>query len=154
MFRVFSKIFFKIVVLKNFAIFTGKYLCWSLFIIKLQAWSPVTLLKRVQQMRFPVNIAKFLRTSFLQNTSWRLLLNVTFVKIKANSQFKILCSCFIPSIYSIFYSLEIWYKRRVTYSLSQNIHIIAQMFTDVTSFYCKIPVFNRNEQFPNDKRLT
>ena len=29
-----SKVFFKIVVLKNFKIFTGKYLCWNLFLIK------------------------------------------------------------------------------------------------------------------------
>ena len=32
-----SKMFFKISVLENFAIFTGKHLCWSLFLIKLQA---------------------------------------------------------------------------------------------------------------------
>ena len=32
-------------VLKNFAIFTGKQLCWSLFLIKLQAWRPATLFK-------------------------------------------------------------------------------------------------------------
>ena len=32
--------------LKNFAIFTGKQLCWRLFLIKLQAFSPETLLKR------------------------------------------------------------------------------------------------------------
>ena len=31
-----SQIFFKIGVLKNFAIFIGKHLCWSLFLIKLQ----------------------------------------------------------------------------------------------------------------------
>ena len=31
--------FFKIGVLKNFAMFTGKHLCWSLFLIKLQAAS-------------------------------------------------------------------------------------------------------------------
>ena len=30
-----SQMFFKIGVVKNFAIFTGKYLCWSLFQIKL-----------------------------------------------------------------------------------------------------------------------
>ena len=30
--------FFKINVLKNFAIFTGKYLYWSLFLIKLEAY--------------------------------------------------------------------------------------------------------------------
>ena len=32
--------------LKNFAIFTGKHLCWSLLLIKLQAFKLVTLLKR------------------------------------------------------------------------------------------------------------
>ena len=31
--------------LKNFTIFIGKHLCWSLFLIKLQALRPVTLLK-------------------------------------------------------------------------------------------------------------
>ena len=33
-------------VLKSFAIFTGKQLCWSLFLIKLQAFSPASLLQR------------------------------------------------------------------------------------------------------------
>ena len=36
---------FKIGVLKNFAVFTGKHLCWSLFLITLQVWWPETLLK-------------------------------------------------------------------------------------------------------------
>ena len=49
-----SKMFFKISILKIFAIFTGKYLCWSLFLIKLQAVKC-----------FPVNIAKFLSAEFL-----------------------------------------------------------------------------------------
>ena len=38
--------FFKIGVLKNFAIFSGKHLCWSHFLKKLQAFRPATLLKR------------------------------------------------------------------------------------------------------------
>ena len=38
--------FFKIGVLKNFAIFPRKHLCQSYFLIKLQAWRSVTLLKR------------------------------------------------------------------------------------------------------------
>ena len=40
--------FFKIDALKNFANFTGKHLCWSLFLIKLQPLWPVknTLLYR------------------------------------------------------------------------------------------------------------
>ena len=41
-----SQMFFKIGVLKNFANFTGKQLCWSIFLIKLQAFRPTTLLKR------------------------------------------------------------------------------------------------------------
>ena len=32
-------------VLKDFAIFTGKHLCWSLFLIKLLAFRGATLLK-------------------------------------------------------------------------------------------------------------
>ena len=43
---------FKIGVLKNFAIFMEKDLCWSLLLIKLQAFRC-----------FPVNIAKFLRAA-------------------------------------------------------------------------------------------
>ena len=33
-------------VLRNFANFTGKHLCWSLFLVKLQTFRPATLLKR------------------------------------------------------------------------------------------------------------
>ena len=33
-------------VLKKFATFTGKHLCWSHFLIKLLIWRPATLLKR------------------------------------------------------------------------------------------------------------
>ena len=49
------QMFFKIGSIKNFAIFTGKHLCWGLFLIKLQV--------------LPVDIAKFLRIAFLCNTS-------------------------------------------------------------------------------------
>ena len=73
-----SQMFFKIGVLKNFAIFTGKHLRWSLFLIKLQAltffiehrWWLLADLglqlieKRLQYRYFPVNIAKFLGTAF------------------------------------------------------------------------------------------
>ena len=49
--------FFKIGVFKNFAIFTGKHLCWSLFLICC-----------------PVNVTKFLRTSFFtEHLRWLLL---------------------------------------------------------------------------------
>ena len=51
-------------VIKNFGKFTGQHLCHSLF-NKVTGIKPATLLKRRLWHRFfPVNIAKFLRTSF------------------------------------------------------------------------------------------
>ena len=50
-------------VVKNFAVFKGKNLSWSLFLIK-----------SFQHRRFPVNIVKFLRTPILKNICERLLL--------------------------------------------------------------------------------
>ena len=41
-----SQMFFKIGVLKNFANFTRKQLRWNLFLVKLKALSPETLLKK------------------------------------------------------------------------------------------------------------
>ena len=44
--RCHSQIFSKIVALKKFTIFTGKCLCWSLFLMKLLDFRPATLFKR------------------------------------------------------------------------------------------------------------
>ena len=55
-------------VLINFAKFTGKHLCQGLFLSNFTK-------KRLWQRCFPVNFAKFLRTTFSQNTTWRLLLH-------------------------------------------------------------------------------
>ena len=60
-------------VLKDSANFTEKHLCWSLFLIKLQA---STLIKRLQHRCFPVKFEKFLRTPILKNICERLLLKV------------------------------------------------------------------------------
>ena len=38
--------FFKIDVLKNLAMFTGKRLCWSYFLRQLQGWRTAIVLKR------------------------------------------------------------------------------------------------------------
>ena len=48
-------------VLKNCAIFSGKQLCWSLFLLKKRLWHKC----------FLVNLAKFIKTPFLQNNSGR-----------------------------------------------------------------------------------
>ena len=56
--------------LKRFATFTEKNLCWSLFLIKLQAFRLAALLKRAYNTScFHVNIAKLLRNAFLWNIS-------------------------------------------------------------------------------------
>ena len=61
-------------ILRNFEKFTGKRLCQILFYDKFAHLKPVTLLKKRPWHRcFPVNFAKFVRMSFLQNTSGRLL---------------------------------------------------------------------------------
>ena len=65
----------KIGILKNFRNFTGKKLCWSLSLIKLQAWRSAILFKRDSNRCFPVKVAKFLRTPFLKNICERLFLN-------------------------------------------------------------------------------
>ena len=54
---------------KNFANFTGKPLCWSLFLksCRVEAWNIIKM--RLQHKCFSVKFAKFLRTPFLQNTS-------------------------------------------------------------------------------------
>ena len=61
-------------VLRNFAKFTGKHLCQSLFFNKVAVLSPETLLKkRLWHRCFSVNSAKFLRTHFFtEHLRWLL----------------------------------------------------------------------------------
>ena len=61
-----SQMFFKLGVLKNFAIFSGKHLCWNPFFNEVAGLKPETSLKKkFQHRRFPVNVSKFLRTASL-----------------------------------------------------------------------------------------
>ena len=67
--------------LKNFAKFTGKYLCQSLFFNKVAGLKPATFLKeRLWHRYFPVNFKKFLITLFLQNIrGWLILKCCSFI---------------------------------------------------------------------------
>ena len=59
--------FFKLGILKNFTNFTGKHLCWSSFVIRLQAIRPATLLKTDSDTGiFPWYLQTFKEHSFLQ----------------------------------------------------------------------------------------
>ena len=75
------EVFYKKGVLINFTKFTGKQLCQGLFLNKNAGLRPATLFKKRPWHRcFPVNFVKILRTPFLQNTSWRLLLSCEWVR--------------------------------------------------------------------------
>ena len=66
--------FFKIEVLEDFAIFTGKYFCWSLFLIKLQAFRNVTSLKRNSNTVFFCEYCEvFENYFFIEHLPWLLL---------------------------------------------------------------------------------
>ena len=74
-----SQIFFKKGVLKNFANFTEKYPCWSLFLIKnfLQDF----IKKRFQHIYFSVKFAKFLRTPLVATFETKYILQLPFYYI-------------------------------------------------------------------------
>ena len=83
-------------VLINFAKFTKKRLCQSLFFNEVADPRPPTLLKkRLCHSCFPVNLAKLLRTPFLQKTSWWLVvtLDLTPPKLSHQQSFHRLCKC-------------------------------------------------------------
>ena len=64
-----SPIFFKAHILKNLASSTGKHLCWSLFLIKLLALKPATLIKR-DSSTISLKLAEFFYEQLLlKNTS-------------------------------------------------------------------------------------
>ena len=74
-----AKVFCKKNVLRNFAKFTGKHLCQSLFFKELTGLRPATVLKKKLWHRcFHVNLAKFLRTPFLTEHLRWLLLSLLF----------------------------------------------------------------------------
>ena len=76
-------------VLKNFAKFTGKTCATVSFLIKLQALSLQLFKKRLWHRCFPVNIAKFSRAPFFQNTSGQSLLKQhTSYNCKSSRQLK------------------------------------------------------------------
>ena len=65
-----TQMFFKIGVLRNVAIFTGKHLCWSHFLIKLQALRPPTLFKTdFSTGAFLWILQNFYKQLFLKNTT-------------------------------------------------------------------------------------
>ena len=86
--------FFDTGTLKNHAIFTGKYLCWSLFLIKLQYWAFFLLNTCGGWIILSLESSTawlllfFAKTIFLHSTCWGNILNPEF-KIFAKIEFLI-----------------------------------------------------------------
>ena len=64
--------------LKNFTNFTGKHLCWTLFLIKLQPFRPTTLLKRDSNTGVSCEICKDFKNTYFYGTSPIMLLYRVF----------------------------------------------------------------------------
>ena len=61
-----SKVFYKKAVLKNFAIFAGKILCWGLFLIKLQAFSSAGFTEETPMQLFSCAYCKFFKNIYFE----------------------------------------------------------------------------------------
>ena len=75
--------------LRNFAKFTGKHLCQSLFFNKITAPRPATSLKKRLWLKcFPVNFAKFLRTSlFIEHLRTTASTKISILLVHERNQF-------------------------------------------------------------------
>ena len=60
----------KKVVLKNFTMFTRKHLCWILFLIKLQAFRPTTLLKWTPTQTFSCEYCEIFKNTYFEKHLW------------------------------------------------------------------------------------
>ena len=72
-------------VFKNFAIFTGKNLCWSLLLIDLRASKPATFLKRNSNTGVFCECWKILRTLILLKICQQLLLQFLLLIVNISS---------------------------------------------------------------------
>ena len=88
------EVFYKKGVPKNFAIFTGKHMCWSLFFNKVAGVACNFIKNEIPTHVFPVNITKFLRIPILKNIYERLLPLTLFLQMISSLSdiMKILCS--------------------------------------------------------------
>ena len=81
--------FFKIGVLKNFVIFTGKHLRWSLFCIKQQAFRPATLMKQTPSQVVSCEYYEIFKNKFfIEHLQWLLLnqIGVRFLPFQINNE--------------------------------------------------------------------
>ena len=102
------KLYIKIGVLKNFAKFTGKHLCQSIFFNKVAGLNPATLLKKsLCHWCFPANFEKFLRPLFLQNGRLLVQFHKTLIYHNFTQHFERLCK-FVTRSYFAKVLVKLW----------------------------------------------
>ena len=110
--------FFKLTVLKDFAIFTGKHLCWNLFLIKLQAWT--SSLQNTSggcfclKLKFLVYFLSFLSLNYFNKKkpfkrTWEIYFCGLTMKVKTKSVYLFWYS------YLIYYQLDKYFNRFLPY---------------------------------------
>ena len=110
-----SRMFFKISVLKNIVIFTKKYLCWSLFLIKLQAWRSATLLKRDSKTAFS---CEYCDTSC--GCFYKLIFRAPLADYFYINTWQLTCKILCPEIKKNKIGLIKWQKFWFTYEMKEN----------------------------------
>ena len=125
-----SQIFFKIDVLKNFLSLTGKHLCWSLFLIKLQILKPATSLKRDSDTGFVLlKLANFFHEQlFLQNISSLLLWFLQQNKV-----------IFIVVTITLGYNQTLSYRNYYHPCLYKNIHLLSKIWSSSPNILQSFP---------------
>ena len=104
-------------VLKNFSIFAGKYLCWSLIIIA-GLYRPITLLKRESSTGFSCEYCEIFKSTYFKEQRWRLLF---FSSYSPSALSFLLAACPISKIifmqiYLAFKTYEFFHFCRLVFS--------------------------------------
>ena len=94
-----SQMFFKISVLKNFALFTGKHLCWSLFLIKRETGVFLWILRNFYEQLF--HRTPLAAAFFVWSMGWCLKLT-RFLTTKWQNSIKILLNPFVPNAHFLY----------------------------------------------------
>ena len=142
-------LWFEKAVLRNFANFTGKHPCQSLFFNKVAGLRPATLLKKTLWYTFFIlNFAKFIRKPILQITAERLLLHLytvggPFLEFLCVQSFNLLAKLRVISLNKTRKTKRKSQKKsgRV---LANNCIVFFQMFA---TFYVTLTLFLIKESF-------
>ena len=141
--------FFKIGTFRNFSIFTGKHLCWSLLLIKLRALRPSTLFKRDFNTgvylwilrnfyesffdRKPSVASVDLLFSIKSNVGWFLLKRVDLVIVR------VIYTLLVETIPTRFYWLTCRNQKRVqSKPLKQRLSVLILGFFQCRQVLCKL----------------